>query len=237
VADQSARFSADGQDYTRTLSPTVGAAFTVLMWARLAANRGYYTTAWCMDSGTQSTAVSMQTDVLGGTMRLVSGSGTSQSITAMTVGTWYCFAVTRSATGGAAGAVVARYGTNPAALSTFTLNPVDGQWSSQATFTTLRLGESIWNNEWLNGNLAAVKIYTRALDATEAATELGYYNPVSTTGLYAAYPFWDGPSTTDTSGNGRTLSGGSGTTAEAGPGIPQAPSVGPEPGRFLLAYP
>src|SRR5690606_39168582 len=43
-----------------------------------------------------------------------------------------------------------------------------------------------------------------------------------------AYSFWDGPSTTDLSGNGHTLSGGSGTSAEPGPGIPLSPTVEPE---------
>jgi hypothetical protein len=224
------RFTADGQDYTRTLSPTVGAAFTVLTWVKIVSDRDYYTTAWCLDTGTQGTAVALQTALDGVSMRMVSGDGDSRDVTTMTVGTWYCFATVRTATGGAAGTVYTRYGTDPAAMSQYTFTGFFGQWSDQATFGTLRIAESIWGGEWLNGSIAFTKLYTRALTNAEITTELSYYNPVSTTGLHGAWSFWDGPSTTDLSGNGRTLTGGTGTSSDTGPsGIQQSSGGGGTP--------
>jgi hypothetical protein len=237
MPNSSVRINAVGEHYTRSLSPTIGTAFTICGWARLAVDRNSFQTIWCMDSGSFAGAVALQTASDGTTLRVVSGGGTSHVVTTLTPGVWYCFASTRSATGGAVGSVNLRYGTDPAALTTWAMPSGFGEWSTQATFEILRLGESIWAPEWINGNLAFVKVYTRALSAGEITTELNQYNPSSTDSLYAAYSFWDGPTTADISGNGRTLTGGTGTSAEAGPvGIPQAVSTGPEPGRFLLAY-
>jgi hypothetical protein len=229
------RFTADGQDYTRTLSPTVGAAFTVLTWVKIVSDRDYYTTAWCLDSNSQSTAVALQTSLDGVTMRMVSGDGDSRDVTTMTVGAWYCFATVRTATGGAAGTVYTRYGTDPAAMSQYTFTGFFGQWSDQATFGTLRIAESIWGGEWLNGSIAFTKLYTRALSNAEITSELSYYNPVSTTGLYGAWSFWGGPSTADLSGNSRTLSGGTGTSTDTGPAGIQQSSGGGTPGGATVS--
>jgi hypothetical protein len=232
MPNQSARFSSATGTYTRT-GLSVGTTFTVLCWARLVVDRSAYMTLWNLDSGSSTTAVALQMAQGSTSLHFTSEGGSDPEIRVMTVGTWYCVAVTRSALSGA-GAVKAYQGTSPDALTTVNYTP-DGQWG-RASFSRLLLSGSAWaNNEWINGNLAAVKLYTRALDPSEVATELSYYNPVSTTGLYAAYPFWDGPSLVDASGGGRDLTGGTGTTAEAGPGIPLAPgAVGPEPGRRLL---
>src|SRR5690606_33566093 len=219
VPNQSVRFDAAGEDYTAT-PVAIGAAFTVLCWFRLAVDRNSYATAWGLDAGGTSSTIALQTASNGSTMRMVSGSGTSHVVMELTEGQWIAFACVRTGTGGAVGSVRCRYGTDPAALAEFVMPDGFGQWGSQATFDRLRLGESQWGSEWLNGNLAAVKVYTRALSDAEITEELSYYAPVSTDGLHAAYPFWDGPSTADVSGNGVALTGGTGTSAEAGPGIP-----------------
>lgn len=238
MANQSVRFDQDGADYTCELDPALGVTFTILGWIKLAVDRNNYSTFFGLDNGGTSSATALQTASDGTTMRVVSNAGSSSVVNSMNVGTWYCYALSRTALTGSSGVVV-HYGTDPESLTTVNITP-SGEWNDEPSFSVLRLGESAWGAEWLNGNLAGVKIYTRVLSANEASTELSYYMPVSTVNLYAAYPFWDGPSTVDAAGNGHTLSGGSGTEVESGPGIPFSPDEGGgglEPGRFLLAYP
>lgn len=227
MPNQSVRFTAGGQEYiVGSLSPGVPTTFTVVTWARIAVDRNNYSSAWCLDNGSEATAGALQTDSGGTIMRLVDA-GTTHDLVTMTVGTWYCFAVTRSALSGAT-SLRALYGTAPTSLTALAATPTNG-WTT-ASFSRLRIGESEWGGEWINGNVAFTKVWGRVLTDPEIETELSYYNPVSTSSLYAAYSFWDGPSVTDQSGNGRTLTGGSGTSAEAGPaGIEQEPGGG-EPG-------
>jgi hypothetical protein len=224
VPSQSVRFDVGGEEYiSGTLSPGIPTTFTILTWARLAVDRNNYTSAWCIDNGGTASAGALQTSSDGTTMRLVD-SGVTSDLHVMVVGTWYCYSVTRSALSGST-ALRARWGTSPSSLTALATTPTNG-WAT-SSFNRLRIGESQWGGEWINGNIAFNKVYARVLSDAEIETELNYYSPVSTTDLYAAWSFWDGPSTTDISGNGRTLTGGSGTTAEAGPtGILQAPAAG-----------
>src|SRR5690606_11748899 len=94
--------------------------------------------------------------------------------------------------------------------------------TSSLTANTLRIGQSPWGGEWLNGRMAAVKIWTAALSANEIQAERDYTSPLRTSDLRAWYPF-EVAETTDHSGNGETLSGGSSPSTEPGPGSPFSP--------------
>src|SRR5690606_11939896 len=95
------------------------------------------------------------------------------------------------------------------------------------TADTLRIGQSPWGGEWLNGRMAAVKVWTDALSANEIQAERDYTSPLQTSNLRAWYPF-EVAETTDHSGNGETLSGGASPSTEPGPGIPFSPVEGAE---------
>lgn len=72
----------------------------------------------------------------------------------------------------------------------------------------------------INGSIAAVKVWTAALTFAELDAEKDFAAPVRTANLWANYTFQNGPQTTDESGNGRTLTGGTGASADAsGPPI------------------
>lgn len=233
MPSQAVRFDALGEGYSIT-GLSLGPAFTITCWSRIAVDRNDYTTLWGLDAGDDSSAIALQTGP-DGIMQLSSDSGSSQDMVEQTIGDWWCWALTRSSASSAAGTIRVHYGTSPDAL-TLAQPTSSGEWATESTFTRMFLGESSWGSEWLNGNLAAVKVWTRALSDQEVADELAYYEPQTTSGLYAAWLFWDGPSTADASGNGRALSGGSGTSAEPGPGIPLSPSTsptGPRPRLFL----
>ena len=115
MPSQSVRFDASGEHYTRA-SISIGAAFTVLFWGRVAVDRASYATFWGMDAGDDNSAIAFQ---LGpdGILQLSSDSGTSQDLFAPTVGTWYCYALSRSAASSSAGTLQVRYGTSPGSLT------------------------------------------------------------------------------------------------------------------------
>jgi len=217
VPEQAVRFDAAGEDYVGPLA--LGATFTILLWARVAADRDTYSTIFGLDNNVGTLgACTMQTIFDGTALNMTAQGGTDQSIHTMAVGTWYCYAVTRTAQSGPT-ALRVHWGTAPDALTLVEVAATGG-WGA-AGYSQLRLGESAWSGEWLDGDLAFVKIYTRPLDESEIETELSQYAPGVTTDLHAAYSFWDGPSNADLSGNGRDLAGGSGAATDAGPvGIP-----------------
>jgi hypothetical protein len=72
---------------------------------------------------------------------------------------------------------------------------------------------------WFNGSAAAVKLYDGPLTQTEIAAEMQSFAPARTSGLNAFYPLQAAATaTTDTSGNGRTLTlGGTLASDPAGP--------------------
>lgn len=203
------RFDADGEDYTRSLALGSQTTFTVCCWARLAVDRNSWQTLWSLDNGTGDVDV-LQTTQDGTTLQFYAD-GTMPAIVSMAVGTWYFVAISRAGTSGNA-----YHRTASTAMTTVAQNGA----SSSTSMATFRLGESPFGAEWLNGSLAAVKVWVGvALTAAEIAAEAERYQPVRVAGLTAYYPLVR-PETTDYSGNGRTLSGGTGTTREDGPSIP-----------------
>lgn len=204
------RFSADAQDYTRTLSWGSTTQWSFTCWVKISTDRNDFSTVWSLDNGA-GTGMYLQTDSDGTTMSLadVAVEG-AYGARAMTPGTWYYWGVSVN---GSAGTIVSR------ALgdSSFTVNTWTGG-TSGINIATLRLGESAAGAEWLNGTLAAVKIYQSNLSQAELEAEAWAYLPRRTAGIAAWYPF-TATEAVDYSGNARTLSGGSGSATEDGPGL------------------
>lgn len=201
------RFDADGEDYTRTTNLPSGTTFTVACWAKISTDRNTFTTVWSLDGGT-SDYVYMQTNGDGTTMK-VEADGFSTGTVAMTVGTWYFLAYTLSGgTGTFYYASVSAAALSSASNTLGTTSP-----------TAFRIGESPFGAEWLNGAIQGMRVWSGvALTAAELDNERWSAIPVRTDSLHFWFPF-DVASTTDYSGNGYTLSGGSGATTEDGPPI------------------
>ncbi|ARX81498.1 hypothetical protein SMD44_00896 [Streptomyces alboflavus] len=209
------RFDADAEDYTQALALGSQAAISASCWAKVSVDRNTFSTAVSLDNGT-SDAVFLQTATDGVTMGvyeepLGNFAGTGR---AMTVGTWYWLAYSIS---GTSGTMYSR------ALSdtTVTTSALTGLQATH-NIANLRLGESAWGTEWLNGAVCAVKIWTAALTQNELESEALLYRPQRIANLVGWYPLHR-PETADYSGNGRTLSGGAGTAQEDGPGISWGP--------------
>jgi hypothetical protein len=205
------RFDAD-ESYTSTSSPPVGSAYTVMCWAMVSVDRNTWSAVWSSDSST-SNYVYLATDSDGVTMKawtLVGGNERIINGPAMTVGTWYRFALVVN------GATATLYhGTASGALSA----PQSTTWQTIASTTTFRIGADPFSGEWLNGRVAAVKHWSVALTQAEVERELSQYLPDRTANLVRFHPFVANE-TADHSGNTRTLSGGATTTREDGPPIP-----------------
>ncbi|WP_433235496.1 LamG-like jellyroll fold domain-containing protein [Streptosporangium sp. CA-135522] len=203
------RFSAAGQSYTRAVALGTISAFTVACWVKIAANRASFTTPWAIDNGASDYFV-LQTSESGVDMAVWDDAGLAQIVRQMTVGTWYYIAI---AVNGVDGTTTTRAADDTAFDS--------GGWTAQSSnlnAATLRIGDSPFGGEWINGAVAAFKFWTVALTQAELEAECRQYMPVRTENLRAWYPLLR-PETADYSGRASTLSGGTGATKEDGPPI------------------
>lgn len=202
------RLSATGQDFTRALSLGSLTALTASFWWKVSVDRNTYSTSFFVENG-QADNIGVQTGVDGTTANVILDGNSTASV-AMTVGAYYFGCLAVSGTTGtfyykAAG------GTS---LSTTAITGV-----TATNGATLRLGESPWGSEWLNGCIAAFKLWNAQLTQAEIELEAAQYVPNRFTNLVSWHPLVK-TETTDYSGNARTLSGGTGTTTEDGPPIP-----------------
>src|SRR5690606_23173102 len=210
------RFDAENDTYIRPVGWGEQPAFSVSCWVYLSTDRDDYSTVWSLDNGTGNNIV-IQTDGDGTTLGIVSNGSWSSVSLSMSVGQWYWVGVVKN---GSTATVYRSTGTG-------TVSSTNHSVTGFLTADTLRIGQSPWGGEWLNGRMAAVKVWTDALSANEIQAERDYTSPLQTSNLRAWYPF-EVAETTDHSGNGETLSGGASPSTEPGPGIPFSPVEGAE---------
>ncbi|MBX6386798.1 MAG: hypothetical protein IRZ07_28110, partial [Microbispora sp.] len=205
------RWTASGQSFTRSLALGTITQFSITCWVRLVVDRDSYSTPWSVDNGTSDCWV-VQTALDGTTLVVLDDGGTSRgSAVTLSTGVWYFVAV---AINGSNGTFMVQAET--------AATPTVSTWSNgsaNVNAATLRIGDSPWGGDWWNGNLAAFKLWTgAALSQAELLNEAFTYRPQRTANLKAWYPFVRAE-TTDYSGQGQTLTGGSGATTEDGPPI------------------
>lgn len=207
------RFDAE-ENYSSTSSPP-GATFTVTCLAYLSVDRDQYSTFW--ESAASTTDFFLfSTDFNGQIPSLYVNDATLRLAgSSMTVGQWYQFGMVRTATTAA---------TLYHGLLGGSLTAVSASGLGANTPTTLRIGASVFTNEWLNGRITAFKQWDAALTAAEVSAELRQYSPRRSTNLVRFHPFQIAE-TTDYSGNGRTLTVTGSPTTEDGPTLPWARSV------------
>lgn len=193
--------------------------FTYTVWVNQVVSRATYISFVALESLDGAAYTELATGVSGAVLWVYANTGNTAD-TPLTTGAWHKVGVTVTGTtarlyvGTEAGAI--------ALIGTATVAATARQ--------RLFLGSNGVDN-WLNGRLAAFKVWTAALSQAEVAAELTQYAPVRTANLLRYHPFIDSPA--DLSGNGHTLTAGSTpVTWEAGPDIPA--TSGPEPGRYLL---
>lgn len=212
------RFDADGEDYTRTANLPSQTVFTWCFWVVLDVDRNTWSTALSQHIDT-SNYTHIQTDEDGVTLTLFDSASTQIAIQALTVGTWYFVAVSRNGTG--ANTNIYRAAAGAASLSAQTGQTLN----SNFTPTVLQVGESAFGSEWLNGRIAAVKIWSGvALTQAEIEAEWRQQCPVRFANLNSFYPFLAGGAVAaaqaDYSGIGGNLSGGTNSATADGPPVP-----------------
>jgi hypothetical protein len=199
ASNNAVRFSASTMKYTRSATGLAG-TFTWTCWVKVVVDRNAFSIAMSQDNaggnyyfmGTNATGTQIIRDSTSG--------GAANPGVDMTVGNWY---------------YIGSVNDTGAGTDIFGAKPAGGAWTtavlgSGVTATgpsdanTLHIGGDGFG-DFLNGSVAAVKIWTVALTDAELQAEAATYAPVKTSGLWASYSFRNGLQTTDDSGNGRTL--------------------------------
>lgn len=205
------RFDAATEEYSAT-NGLPSSVYTLCCWVRPAVlTGGNKVVYWLTASGDVFTGIEFRDnasrDLQGYDSSTYAFNGLGPL--AASAGTWYrCALVINGATAtfyrSAAGSAL-----GSASVSDFT---------TPASPSTWYFGDDPYD-EWLDGSLAAVKVWSAALTQAEVEHELAQYAPKRTANLIRFHPFIKAE-TTDYSGAGNTLSGGTGTSTEDGPPIP-----------------
>lgn len=201
------RVDATGDRLNRTTSLPTYNACTIMAWFKLSADRNKFSTFMQLDSAVTKMIVGTTAD--GTTLSIFNGVGTVTG-SALTVGTWYHIAMVCDGIGGADFLCY--------------LNGVENMTGGGVTGTSTDLifcqSDDGAADEWIDGCIAAAKVYDAILTPAEIANEMRSYRPLRTAGLNAWYPCVSiAADEIDFSGGGRNLTIGGTLATEQGPPI------------------
>lgn len=233
--------TATGQHYTRTTGGSLtSVAYTVTCWAQLTTDNNTGVVIWGgRNSATLGYSYLYSAAGDGTTIAHevwpgdASGEITTLTGPNMTLGVWYFFALARSGTG--TNQTLLAYAPLGSALTVVTAT---ANYASQS-YNQEIIGSNHFDTAggWWPGRIAALKEWSAALTTAEIEHERWSMMPRRLTNIFSWYPFVGGGATTearaDLSGNGRTLSGGTGSSTEDGPPI----VWGPRRPRLLVPAP
>ena len=209
------RFSASGQHYTDTVGlPGTVYTFTAWVWATAVGSR-YRVVYWFRQTaGDHFSGIGIRdnpTDLqlMDDTTYWFSGAGPLSA----SGGTWYQIAGVVNGANATFYRSAAGSALTSASVTDFTPPTPNQLWLGADAF-----------GGWWDGRIASVKIWNVALTAAEVERELTQYVPKRTANLLRWHPFVNADPT-DYSGNGYTLSGGTGATTEDGPPIPWGSAI------------
>lgn len=212
VTSQAVRFSASGNHYSRlTDGITSSVDLTVACWVKLVVNRATYSMAWA-SGGAAGRYTQFGTNGGGVRYSLSSTAGGGNTTNDFTVGTWYYIAFTLDKVG-ALDSMWLGTTTTLTNVSTIFTHP-----TGLNTADTMYIGTDSFSN-WLNGSIACMRIWLAPLTQAQLEAEMVKRSAQRTANLWASYEL-NGLSTTDSSGNGRTLTQtGTPTVDTSGPPV------------------
>jgi hypothetical protein len=209
----SVRFSANTQRYTTSTGIPAGNVFTATCWAYVSVDRNTWSALWSLSTttGSPNPRTELSTTNDGTTLCVVDSVPNIVGAYAYTVGAWFKAAVVVNGTNMTIYSAAAGATLTATSLGTFAPN-------TAPTFLSIGSDPPVGSNSWLNGRISSFKMWQAVLSVPEMEIELSQFSAVRTANLLRSHPFRVAE-TTDYSGNGNTLSGGTGATTEADPPI------------------
>lgn len=206
-------FSGSGQQYSSTAGIPTTRLFTILCWVYPVTFSNAAQIFWSLESSSTQYAT-FGYDSTGHLFFDWSGPGQSFTVGTQTLpaGTWYCLGAIINGT-----SARIYHGLDPGNFY---------EWVETGNFQlptgTLSLtigGSAYFSSSAPNIRMSSFKMYDAALDTVAMSREWSTHALQRSDNINRWYQFLTSE-TVDYSGNGRTLSGGSGTAAAAGPPIP-----------------
>jgi hypothetical protein len=199
-------FTADNQAY-RATTGLPGTVSTTIFWAYLVGTRAADgTMAVWNASGTNGHNVEVNATT--GVLHFDSITGGFDSSATFTAGVWRKVALVLNGTSATlysanTGSALASVGTNT---------------TTALTYSDLYIGafNNATSGVWFNGRIANLKVYNAVLTLAEMEAELASWTAIRTANLMRHHKF-QVAETTDYSGNGNTLTGGTGATTAGDP--------------------
>jgi len=213
--------AADRLTYTGSI-PVPTSGLTITAWVKIVNDQNTNATWFRVYTSAFSTVITSATDADGtGGNNYFTGGGTVANVQQLGVGSWCAVAVSHDT--GTTGKAYVRIGVTTTATS--------GTVSS-ATPDGICLGgrDSTDPNEWFDGEMAQVRIWSTELNQTQIEAEWASPTPVVTSGLYANWPLANATDLTDTAAS-RVLTTPNGTGQTTGADDPPnaATTVAPRP--------
>lgn len=190
-------------------------SFTMMAWVYISVDRNDFSPILQYGDANPGTPTEYIVYTMGDGVTLASWNSSSEITgSVLSVGTWYHLAITVAGTG------ANQFLTYLNGAVNITNNGSASVTNERISFAT-NTGAS--GNEWLNGRIAACKIYAAVLTAAEIQQEMMFYTPQRTANLNTWLPCVDptvANNLLDASGNGYNMTGAAGTrTVEDGPPI------------------
>lgn len=205
------RLDADADGFSRTTGLPGITSFTMMGWFQPIVDENDETPLLFYGDSSPYPAhfYSMGMGSDGVTLSLWNGTADAGSVV-LTMGTWYHIAFT-----------VAGTGANQALGYVNGVLEMTNNGSASVTNERIAIGDNNETSEFLNGNVAAVKIWAAVLSAAEIANEMRQYLPVRTANLNTFSPMLTtADDEIDYSGNGNTWTVGGTLATVDGPPIP-----------------
>lgn len=185
-----------------------GNVWSLLLWVRRQADRNAFSNPWVVrnnSNGTGTQLAGLGSDSGGDNLVTFDSAFVNQTGPSMASGAWLCIALVANNT-----SWTLYYGTTSSSLTTVgpdTRNAV----TTPGSFT---LSDA---TDWLSGDIANMKLFTRALNATDVANELHSYSVVNSTNLVRAHSFQTVSMVPDSGSGGNLTAGSTATTQVSGP--------------------
>jgi hypothetical protein len=201
------RFNASGENYSRAGNLLGVAAHTVAFYFQLQADRNTVTAMFGVDDAASNYYfLGFTSD--GTTVGQDTNNNNVGFTTSVTAATWYYTAAVYDGTSSLTFYLGVYGGGSLTPTTAASVDPVN-------TGATTYIGSNGFN-EWFDGDIGHVRIWSAALSSGELETERLSATAVRTSGLVAAYELLTA-NTTDDSGNGNTLTANGTPTTSTGP--------------------